>query len=78
LDADELQKAFADFEQRFLAGVSLMTADGALIDLTVTALEVPEAADLALARHSEVTLEGRWPDGAEALVWSYEGRFGRA
>lgn len=76
LGPDELQAAFAGFEERFLQGISLTTEDGTPVNLFVESLNVPEAPDLALARHSEVTLTGRLPEGAEALVWSYDPSFG--
>lgn len=76
LSADGLREAFASFEESFLRGVSLEAADGTPVGLMVAAIEVPEAPDLALARHSEVTLEGRLPDGAAALLWRYDPRFG--
>jgi hypothetical protein len=78
LDPEALDEAFAGFEDRFLDGLSLSTPDGTPVPLSVAALEVPEAPDPALARHSEVTLAGRLPEGAEALVWRYDPAFGHS
>ena len=76
LGPDEIRAAFAGFEDRFLEGLFLSTEDGTSIDLSVTSLEVPEASDLSMARHSEVTLAGQLPSGAQALTWRYDPRFG--
>jgi hypothetical protein len=76
LGADGLRDAYSGFEGRFLEGIFFTTEDGTPVDLSVASLDVPEAPNLALARHSEVTLEGRLPDNAEALVWNYDPSFG--
>ncbi|HLM47595.1 MAG TPA: HupE/UreJ family protein, partial [Myxococcaceae bacterium] len=76
LGPDALRDAFSGFEERFLQGVSLATEDGTPVALSVLSLDVPDAPDLSLARHSEVTLSGRLPEGAEALVWRYDPSFG--
>lgn len=76
LDADALRDDFARFEARFLNGISLATQDGAPVPLALASLEVPEAPDLSLPRHSEVVLEGERPPGAESLVWTYDAAFG--
>jgi len=76
LGPDALRDAFSGFKERFLQGVSLATEDGTPVALSVLSLDVPDAPDLSLARHSEVTLSGRLPEGAEALVWRYDPSFG--
>ena len=76
LGSDELRAAFAGFEERFLQGASLKTQGGAQVDLELASINVPDVPDLALARHSEVTLVGRLPDGTETLVWTYDASFG--
>jgi hypothetical protein len=76
LGPDQFRDAFSGFEDRFLQGVVLRTPDGRAMELSLASLDVPEGPDLALARHSEVTLVGRLPDGAEALVWRYDPSFG--
>ena len=73
---EPLRDAFSSFGGRLLEGISLSTQDGTPIELSVAALDVPEAPDLALARHSEVTLVGRLPEAAQGLVWRYDPAFG--
>ncbi len=76
MDPEQLRDAFSGFEDRLLEGVSLSAQDGTPVELSVAVLDVPEAPDLALARHSEVTFVGQLPKAAQALVWHYDPAFG--
>lgn len=78
LGPEELRRAFAGFEDRFLDGVSLTDQNGAPVPLEVTALAIPAAPDLSLARYSEVTLAGRLPAGAESVAWRLDPGIGHS
>lgn len=76
LGPDALRDAFSGFDGRFLDAVSLSTQEGTPVDLAVEALDIPDAPDLALARHSGIRLVGRLPEGARTLTWSYDRALG--
>jgi hypothetical protein len=71
----ELKAHFAQFESRFLAGVTL-EFDGQRAAPSIAAIEIPEAGDIRLARLSRVVLAGRVPEEASALRWAYAAEFG--
>jgi hypothetical protein len=70
-----LEQAVAAELPRYLEGIELRF-DGAQSSPALSAIEIPEAGDLALSRQSIVRLKGAAPGGARALAFSYAQRYG--
>ena len=75
LPPDMLRARFNAFAPRWLAGIHA-EFDGARVEPRISAISVPPAGDLALARLSSVTLSGEIPANAEKFRWRYAGEFG--
>ena len=59
----------------FLNGIDI-TFDDRPADLKLTYIRVPKVGDLALPRHTKITLTGTAPAGAPTLTWRYAPEFG--
>lgn len=76
LPPDRLQQAFREYRDRFLAGLSIQSPSGTPLDVRVAEVDVPPVGDTALARTSTITLLATPRPGTQALVWSWDERFG--
>ena len=59
----------------FLSGIDV-TFDERRADLKLTQIRVPQVGDLALPRHTKITLTGTAPEGEPVLAWRYAPAFG--
>ena len=70
-----LSNRIRSFMPAFLAGIDV-TFDKRRADLKFTQIKVPQVGDLALPRHTKITLTGTAPKGEPELTWRYVPRFG--
>lgn len=76
LPPDRLRQVFDDFRDAFLDGISIRSPSGAPMQSRVAEVDIPPVGDTALARTSTVTVLARPGAGMQALVWSWDQRFG--
>ena len=75
LQADDLQRAFEPFKQRFTEEVQLLFDDRPA-PLTVTRVEIPEPGYTKVPRISVIYLEGEIARSVESVRWYYPQAFG--
>ena len=75
LSPAQLRARFDDFAARWLEGVRI-EFDQNRVQPRITAVDIPEPGDLALARLSTIHLSGVIPPGATTLRWQYASEFG--
>jgi len=75
MPADELRRAFVQFEQQFLDAVFLKTANQS-IPLQVDFVKIPPTGYTKVPRISVIQLTAHLPDGADHLQWYYPAKFG--
>ena len=63
-----LSNRIRSFMPTFLSGIDV-TFDKRRADLKLTQITVPQVGDLALPRHTKITLTGTAPEGAPVLAW---------
>lgn len=73
--SETLAARFWDFAPRLIDAIHV-TADGRRVPLTVVGIDVPEVGDVGLARSSIIRLDGRLPEGATTLAWTFAPAFG--
>lgn len=76
LPPEALRDRFQAFAPLLESGMSLTPFEGPQTELTATGLSIPPVGDLATARISELTLEGRLPPGTDTVLWSFDPSFG--
>ncbi len=70
-----LSKRIRAFMPAFLGGIDI-TFDDRPADLKLAHVSVPKVGDLALPRHTKITLTGTAPTGEPILTWRYARVFG--
>lgn len=76
LPPEALRDRFRALAPQLESAMSLTPVAGQKTQLTATGLSIPPVGDLATARISEVTLEGRLPPGTDMVLWSFDPAFG--
>lgn len=76
LPPEVLRDRFSAFAPRLESAMSLSPATGPQTQLTTTGLSIPPVGDLATARISDISLEGRLPVGTDTVFWSFDPAFG--
>lgn len=72
----DLERAFEQFENRFLEGVSILDQDGFRLQPQVEEVAVDEVGDTDLARSSKIILGLELPPGTTGVVWAWDRLFG--
>jgi hydrogenase/urease accessory protein HupE len=75
LQADELQRAFEPFREKFTRSVQLLF-DGQPAPLNITRVEIPEPGYPKVPRTSVIYLEGDVSRSVRSLTWYYPEEFG--
>ena len=70
-----LSNRIRSFMPAYLSGIDV-TFDKRRADLKLTQIRVPQVGNLALPRHTKITLTGTAPEGAPVLAWRYAPAFG--
>ena len=78
MQRSELLSEFNVFKDSFLSSVRITTADGEVLPLRISSVEIPPVADVDIPRDSLLKLSAALPDDTSAVSWQWSEAYGEA